>query len=123
MYLISSLHFIIITSVIYDRWRWGGLESEDLHMKSHFGVTKERWVIVEKFRVVEKVIDVEEKEKPQNPKIQPREGNHPTTPPSANSYGLSVSEGMGPCTETSFVPCLCLVVCGVGVMYGEVVWL
>ena len=56
MYLISSLHFIIITSVIYDRWRWGGLESEDLHMKSHFGVTKERWVIVEKFRVVEKVI-------------------------------------------------------------------
>ena len=92
-------------------------------MKSHFGVTKERWVIVEKFRVVEKVIDVEQKEKPPNPKIQPREGNLPTTPPSANSYGLSVSEGMGPCTETSFVPCLCLVVCGVGVMYGEVVWL
>ena len=45
-------------------------------------MTKERWVIVEKFRVVEKVIDVEQKEKPQNPKIQPREGNHRTTPPS-----------------------------------------
>ena len=41
------------------------MESEDLHMKSHFGVTKERWVIVEKFRVVEKVIDVEQKEKPE----------------------------------------------------------